>query len=149
MPTLHAIAYVSSASPILADSDEIDALLVDARDFNAKCDVSGVLLHHDGNFLQYIEGPTAGVAAVYRRILQSRRHHGLIELFNGPVMERNFPQWQMGFAESPLSALQSISQASWLNQMAQLERHRQRSVGLDLLLDFWARSKNPHALTHS
>lgn len=142
MSQLHAIAYVSSATPILADPVQLDALLVDAREFNASRGVSGVLLHQGGNFLQYIEGPRPGVTAVYNRIQQSSRHFGMIELLNQTVTSKHFQEWHMGFVEPTQSDLQAISQACWLSRMVQLDPHSQKSAGLDLLLGFWARAKN-------
>ncbi|MBE0548328.1 MAG: BLUF domain-containing protein, partial [Rubrivivax sp.] len=112
MPALVAVAYVSSATRRFAP-EELDALLLDARAFNAIAGVSGAILHQDGSFFQYFEGPEAGVEEVYSRIKRSRRHRGLIELVAAPVNQRHFSTWSMGFAEPVASELQSISQASW------------------------------------
>lgn len=140
MTQFHAVAYVSSATPELASSADMDALLLDARAFNRTCGVTGVLLHQSGNLLQYIEGPVDGVMAVYGRILKSRRHTGVIELLNQPIPQRFFQDWTMGFAEPVLSELQSLSQASWLRQLSDMATQRDTSVGMDLLLDFWERA---------
>jgi len=102
--------------------------------------VSGALLHQDGAFFQYFEGPEAGVAQVYSRIKQSRRHRGLNELVAAPVNQRHFSTWSMGFAEPVASELQSISQASWYAEHQAVSVQEAPSPGLALLLSFWQRA---------
>ena len=50
------IAYVSAAVKPLS-AEEVDALLLDARAFNLKAGVTGVLLCHKTTFFQFFEGP--------------------------------------------------------------------------------------------
>ena len=140
MHSLVAVAYVSSAIRRFTP-EELDALLLDARAFNAIAGVTGALLHQDGSFFQYLEGSQAGVAQVYSRIKSSRRHRGLIELLAAPVNQRHFSTWSMGFAEPVASELQSISQASWhaAHQAASIQDAP--APGLTLLLSFWHRAQ--------
>jgi hypothetical protein len=140
MPSLVAVAYVSSATHRFG-SEELDALLLDARTFNETAGVSGALLHQDGSFFQYFEGPEAGVEQVYSRIKRSHRHRGLIELVAAPVNGRHFSTWSMGFAEPVASVLQSISQASWQAQRQAASIQDAPSPGLTLLLSFWERAQ--------
>ncbi|MEZ5592080.1 MAG: BLUF domain-containing protein [Gammaproteobacteria bacterium] len=142
MPSLIAIAYVSSANPDLS-SHELDTLLLDAREFNSRMSVTGALLHHDGSFFQYLEGPEAGVEQVYSRIQGARRHRGLIEIFREPIVRRHFSAWSMGFSESTASEMQSISQASWNTQLQAAVSKDQgiNSPGLKILLSFWQRAR--------
>lgn len=140
MPPLIAVAYVSSAARPFS-SNELDALLVDAREFNAGMGVTGALLHQDGSFSQYFEGSESGVGQVYERIKGSRKHQGLIELVREPADQRHFSTWSMGFAESAGSELQAISQAGWhrQRQAASVQDKDSHSPGLRLLLSFWQR----------
>jgi hypothetical protein len=138
--SLHCIAYVSTATSRLATPESLDALLRNARDSNRACGVTGVLLHHGGNFFQYLEGPPEALHRVYARIRQSRGHTGIYELLNRPVRERQFETWTMGFAEPVSSELQRIAQASWTSQLSKAEEQSRRSPGLMLLLDFWTRA---------
>jgi hypothetical protein len=140
MPSLFAVAYVSSATRRFTP-EELDALLLDARAFNAIAGVSGALLHQDGSFFQYFEGPDAGVAEVYSRIKRSRRHRGLNELVAAPVSQRHFSTWSMGFAEPVASELQSVSQATWQAQHRVASIHHAPAPGLALLLSFWQRAQ--------
>lgn len=140
MTKLTAIAYVSSATRRLVP-EELDTLLVDARDFNARHDVSGALLHHDGSFFQYFEGPVDGVAQVYARIVRSRQHRGLIELAHETVAQRHFSAWTMGFAQAAATDLQAIAQSNWHVQRAEAEIRASAASGLKLLMQFWQLSQ--------
>lgn len=138
--TMHAVAYVSSATQRLATPQSIDRLLTGACSFNQACGVTGVLLHQDGNFFQYLEGPPEGVAQVYARVKRATSHHGLIELLNGPVEQRHFSAWSMGFAEATRSDLQRIAQASWAKELGRISSAANAdNPGLVMLLDFWRR----------
>ena len=146
--SIHAIAYVSTARERAMSPEAMDRLLVEAREFNLAWGVTGVLLHHDGNFLQYIEGPADAVGLVFQRIQKASRHHGIVELLNGPVGQRHFSTWTMGFAEAGRTDLQRISQAVWCEQLQQINREPVNSPGLALLMAFWERIA-PRSLTTS
>lgn len=92
------VVYASSAvTPF--DGPALEALLASARRFNERVDVTGMLLYHDGNFLQAIEGPEAGIKAVMKRVAADPRHRGMIEMWRGTVEERTFAEWQMAFRQ--------------------------------------------------
>lgn len=101
------------------------------------------MLHHNGLFLQYVEGPSVAVAAVYLRIRQSHRHGPLIELLNQPIREREFARWQMAFAEAPRSVLEQISNEAWASALPSMRDREARSRGLQLLPDFWISPAGP------
>ena len=86
---LRAIAYVSEATRNLA-AERLQQLVTDAMLFNESVDVTGVLLFDGTRFLQYLEGPEAGVGAAYTRILAASSHNGLVELNRGRVGRRQF-----------------------------------------------------------
>ena len=100
-----------------------------------------MLLHHDGSFFQYLEGPAQGLARVYARTRASRLHHELVELLDQPVLARLFPDWLMGFCEAPRSSLQQLEHARWGDAVRELQGREDQvqSDGATLLLDFWHR----------
>jgi hypothetical protein len=136
MPTLTAIAYVSSATRRLSEVD-MEGLLLQARTFNRDVHVTGVLLHHDGSFFQYFEGPDDAVAQVYERIRRSALHHTIFELCRGPIKQCFFADWQMGFAQTPHSQMLKLAHAEWKATATTLDGSARASVGLDLLADYW------------
>jgi hypothetical protein len=133
---LAAIAYVSSATSDLSVAD-LEALLLSARAQNARARITGVLLHHDGSFFQYLEGPEAEVRAVYARIKTARQHCGLIELMNRRIEARCFEDWKMGFSRAPKSLVLQLSQASWATDLSQELGKENKPSGIKLLLEFW------------
>lgn len=140
MSELVAIAYVSTATNALPVA-AIEALLADARAFNQRTGVTGALLQHDRTFFQYIEGPPDGVAQAYRRILASRAHRDLFELFHGPVPHRSFSAWLMGFTEAPASTLLQLEQAQWRRAARSADALGSDIEGLELLLQFWRNAR--------
>lgn len=137
MTALKCIVYVS-ASLLPLKAAQLDELLGNARAFNETVDVTGVLLHNNGTFFQYFEGPAYGVEHVYERIRASGLHAGIVELVNEPIAQREFADWRMGFCEMPQSALQALSDSEWRTSLDRIERKADRSAGLDLLLEYVA-----------
>jgi len=97
-PSLFQIVYVSSAVRPFTVS-ELMKLLNRARPRNLACGVTGMLLYHDGNFMQLLEGDEADVRATHERIMRDPRHTGCITLVQKSVKERLFSDWSMGFKQ--------------------------------------------------
>ncbi|KOO75646.1 BLUF domain-containing protein [Stenotrophomonas maltophilia] len=109
---LRAIAYVSEATRNLT-AERLQQLVTDAMLFNESADVTGVLLFDGTRFLQYLEGPEAGVGAAYTRILAASSHNGLVELNRGRVGRRQFPHWRMHSVRVDELALGKIAISDW------------------------------------
>lgn len=93
---LHQIMYTStSAEPM--DVTSLSALLAQAREKNARLDVTGMLLYRRGSFLQLIEGAEETLKQLYATIQADERHRSVITLLDAPADTRDFPDWQMGF----------------------------------------------------
>jgi hypothetical protein len=69
-----------------------------SRRNNAARKVTGILVHKNGEFLQYLEGPKDVVTALYDKIANDKRHERIKIIENGDLEERVFPNWEMGFA---------------------------------------------------
>lgn len=136
MPSLTAIAYTSVASRPLSATD-LDSILVDARSFNRKVGVTGALLHAQGVFFQYFEGPAAGVTEAYNKIKLSGKHKDIRELIHDSVDVRQFATWHMAFAEAPSTVLEELTNEYWEMTLPKLSRQAP-SPGLKLLLEFWS-----------
>jgi hypothetical protein len=79
-------------------SSDLEELLVEARDFNAGKDITGILLYCDGNFMQLLEGDEDEVRSLYGRIETDRRHVDVKTLFTKETEERWLKDWAMAFA---------------------------------------------------
>ncbi len=94
MKSLESLVYVSSAVRPVSEA-RLRHVLERARWRNKRCDVTGLLLFDAGNFMQYIEGPHAGLSEVYEHIRRDDLHTGLIELCREPTSDRVFGDWDM------------------------------------------------------
>ena len=94
--TIFQLVYVSSAKTKFSEA-ELEALLDQSRQKNTRLGLSGILLYADGNFMQLLEGEEKQVRSLYARIAGDPRHVGCMILISGPVAERTFPDWTMGF----------------------------------------------------
>jgi len=90
------LVYTSRASRRFTEA-ALEALLAHARSNNGHREISGVLLYHDGTFLQILEGPPAAVEALFERVTRDPRHAEVVVLRRREIEERRFAQWAMGF----------------------------------------------------
>ncbi len=95
-PGVFQLGYASAATHPFSD-DELVELLAKSRASNAERDVSGLLLYHEGSFLQVLEGDRAVVEALFDRIGEDTRHTDKLLLFRREGVERCFDEWTMGF----------------------------------------------------
>ena len=93
---LHCLAYISSSVGLFSEADLDDILAVSRRN-NAADGITGLLLYHDGNIFQVLEGPEDAVRTCYGRIEQDLRHTGCIVLLSQPAQGRNFASWDMAY----------------------------------------------------
>lgn len=93
---MYYILYASSAALPFSGSD-LEALLAVSRRNNARVGVTGMLLYHEGSFIQYIEGQKTNVRSLFERISRDPRHRGIFELESGEIETRALPEWSMGY----------------------------------------------------
>ncbi len=92
------IVYVSSAVRPFSSSELVE-LLSKAHVHNSNVGITGMLLYKDGNFMQVIEGEEEAVRTLDAKIKRDPRHRGMLMLLQGPLTERQFPDWSMGFRD--------------------------------------------------
>ena len=91
------LIYSSAAVNPFSEA-ELALLLSLARTNNERVAVTGMLLYHDGSFLQVLEGEALVLDALFVRIGRDKRHHRVLPLLKRDVEERRFGEWRMGFA---------------------------------------------------
>jgi hypothetical protein len=89
------LAYLSSATHLM-DADELGAVLEVSRRNNQARELTGLLCHYDGSFLQFLEGAEDQVQAVFNTIARDPRHHQIIQIQRRPIRSRIFSDWSMG-----------------------------------------------------
>lgn len=91
------LVYASRAADNFSETDLIDILKL-ARLENGKTGVTGVLIYHNGYFLQMLEGDFSIINTLfYEHICKDTRHNNIATLFQEYKPKRDFPNWNMGF----------------------------------------------------
>jgi hypothetical protein len=95
--SLHRLIYASRQRlPAGADvAAEVDAIVATSVLRNALVEVTGLLLAHEGWFVQILEGPAQAVMTTYQRILNDPRHADSRIISAGPADQREFADWDM------------------------------------------------------
>lgn len=96
MKALYKLIYSSTRQPNCTDKD-IQDILESCKKNNPNYDVTGVLLHSEHRFIQYIEGSSERVIGLYDKIKDDKRHKNVVMLSYAPIKERLFPSWHMGY----------------------------------------------------
>ena len=93
---VYQLVYVSRAAMDM-DTEMLDEILNTARCNNSELDITGMLLHHDGSFIQVLEGEQKSVEALFDKIEADARHQDTNVVLRTCVEERAFDQWSMGY----------------------------------------------------
>ncbi len=94
---MHHLVYSSTANISLTEA-ELQRQLGRWRTTNAKLNITGLLLYSpDGHILQVLEGEAKQVHKLFTTIAADFRHHSVLKLADGPVPNRAFADWSMGF----------------------------------------------------
>jgi hypothetical protein len=108
--TLHRLIYAARCDIRPGDLPaQLEAITAASVVHNRIGHVTGLLLAHQGWFLQALEGPAEQVLETYRRIAADKRCHGAKVLYAGPAILREFADWNMcvrtiGTADQPALA---------------------------------------------
>lgn len=78
---------------------QLDNILTAAREKNDDHAVTGVLVYHNGEFAQLLEGDQDEVMRIYSRIARDPRHHDVKIVWEASVRHRSFEDWKMGFVD--------------------------------------------------
>lgn len=108
MSSLLSVAYISFADTYLTKAELATIIDQSARN-NLHDGITGMLILHDHQFMQVLEGPEDKVKALMVKLRRDTRHDSLYELFRRPIAEREFPDWSMALCDSADLPLESRS----------------------------------------
>jgi hypothetical protein len=112
--TLHRLLYASRQRVAPGDLDDQVAAIIRASIRNNRAvAVTGLLLVHDGWFVQALEGPAEAVMTTYGRIVDDPRHQAAKVIGVGPAEAREFGDWNMcarGIGAADTAIVQTLSQ---------------------------------------
>lgn len=96
---LHRVIYVSEAVGAVGSSllGLVEILGVSERN-NRRDHLTGILLSHNGRFLQAIEGARVDLDRLMDRLRRDGRHTNIRVLSDQPTSHRLFGHWAMGQA---------------------------------------------------
>jgi hypothetical protein len=141
MNELRTLVYASTAH-LWVDESDLKKILDNARDYNEKKDLTGVLIYEDGNFLQTIEGPPKEIDLVFEKILSSQKHFDIQVILDTPILNRSFPNWSMGFIEMPRDSSLRLSANQWKFLNAWPYR-KDIHIGAKMIQNYWKRHQLP------
>ena len=95
---MFALVYRSKAIPGFGRV-QIQEMLKKARLYNSEQGITGCLLFHEGEFLQYLEGNQIRVLRLFDRIKNDPRHTDMELISHGERPERWFKNWEMAFED--------------------------------------------------
>lgn len=107
---LYQLVYSSRKKPS-CDEREIQKILDSCRKNNPSKDITGVLLHSDDHFIQYLEG-SKEIITLYDQIKEDPRHSGAVLLSYGLLKERVFPAWHMGYKNVPKEKVDFLTEGN-------------------------------------
>ena len=90
--------YTSKAKKQLSKRNLLD-LLHEARTYNTLDNITGILMHREGSFLQVIEGESKVINNLVTRLKRDPRHIAFKIIFDSSVNNRYFSNWAMGCAD--------------------------------------------------
>ena len=105
---LQQLVYQSKAT-VPFSVGQLEQLLRPWRARNQGQHISGLLLYGDDDIIQVIEGPVEGVHTLYQTIAADSRHYDVVILADGPIQERAFAEWSMGFGSLDASHRQRLA----------------------------------------
>lgn len=109
---LHEVLYVSTMAPTASISIVAD-IAPKARIANQAREITGLLIFDGMRFCQQLEGRPKDVLALMDRICKDPRHTNIEILHQGPLAERRFRRFSLGYI--------SIDEVDVLEHMEQVD----------------------------
>jgi len=105
---MYHLVYTSYAEQTFAESD-LMLLLNQSRSANKPKEITGLLLHLQGKFIQVLEGDKSEVKKLYEKIAKDTRHKKVTTVIEGDYPERLFNDWSMGFKQITDDEFEALS----------------------------------------
>lgn len=132
---LYNIIYISASRKLMDETELLD-LLIQSRAYNTEHHITGMLLYCDGAFIQVLEGGKDEVNALFNTIRRDERHRMISIIKQGPISQRCFSEWNMGFKSYSKSDLEQIEgYSSFLSSNINSDE-QQKGIAYKLLESF-------------
>ena len=121
---LHELLYVSTLAPDAA-IQVVGDIARFARIANKELDITGLLIFDGQRFCQQLEGGMKVVTSLFERICLDARHIDVRLVYQGPLAERRFRGFSMGYA--------TVDDVDALGELEQLDGPAARDAFVELL----------------
>ncbi|WDE04251.1 BLUF domain-containing protein [Thalassomonas viridans] len=101
------LLYTSVAPQGFSES-ELMVLLQTTRLKNKSIGVTGMLVYHDREFIQLLEGEEDIVKDLYQTIARDSRHTNVEVFYQGEIENRAFGDWSMAFKRLDENSLKAV-----------------------------------------
>jgi len=95
------LLYISDAIDRNTLDDLLEIQSVSIRN-NARLNITGILFHAEGHFVQFLEGERSDILDLFEAICQDERHENVRLLYERPAKERLFEDWHMAMLDLEL-----------------------------------------------
>lgn len=111
MERLSYLIYSSVRNANCTD-DEVKKILASCERDNPGKNITGVLVHSENYFLQFLEGDADEIMGLFNHIKKDPRHSKVILLNKGVIDSRMFPSWHMGYKDASKGEVSLLTQSS-------------------------------------
>ncbi len=116
---------------------ELSKLLKQSRKKNVRLNITGLLVYHNREFMQILEGEKETILDLYDTITNDERHTSVKTFWEHSISERGFSKWAMGFINTEnleLSTLKGYSR--FLEEgFSSANMTSRQTIGKKLILD--------------
>jgi hypothetical protein len=126
---LHEILYCSVLAPDQPPT-VVGQIVGHARARNAERAITGLLVFDGLRFCQHLEGPRGDLLELMQRIGQDARHAQVRVMYGGPLDQRRYHRFDMGFAD--YEGAGDMGSVGELEGIAALQRFLDLRPGFDV-----------------
>jgi len=99
----------TSVAPQSLSEDQLMDILINARIKNKELGITGLMIYHDREIMQILEGEKTAVKALFQTIYEDKRHTSVGVFYEGNIKERAFNDWSMAFKSLDEEAVKEIT----------------------------------------
>lgn len=93
---MHLLVYMSDFNQDVKPIEvELKDITTKSRKRNPNLDITGALFHHEGKFLQILEGNKSNIDDLMEIISHDPRHSNIQVFVNEKISHRKLPDWNM------------------------------------------------------
>ena len=100
---MYRLIYLSTSKSLT--DDDLTQLLIKSQKSNRLNDISGILLHKNGEFIQVLEGKKKAVTDLFNVIKKDNRHENIVAFDKKDIEKRYFSGYFMAFNQKHFEKL--------------------------------------------